>query len=146
MQKSGGKTERVRWGSDERSQGTVRELPAVQDRKMAGAGPIYVPQVDICESRESVRIVANMPGIDPNTVDVTVDDHVLTLEGRPVVELPKGYELAGQEFVVGRFRRDFALSEQVDVEAIRARVRQGVLDVVIPKKEEVKTRKIQVGS
>jgi HSP20 family protein len=69
---------------------------------------------------------------------------VLTIEGQANVEAPQGYELAGQEYGVGKYRRDFTLSEAVDPNGIKARVRHGVLELVIPKHERVKTKKIEI--
>lgn len=105
---------------------------------------ISVPLVDICESGDEIRLVAEMPGVSQDTLDVTVENNVLTIEGRAVIEAPDGFELVGQEYGVGRYRRDFSLSNQVDVDGIRARVKHGLLELSIPKKEEVKTRKIEI--
>lgn len=108
--------------------------------------PIYVPYVDICEDTNRIRLLADMPGVDQAAVSVTVDNGVLTIEGKAHTEAPAGYELAGQEFGVGRFRRDFTLSDGVDVEGIKARVSHGVLEVTLPKREHVKMRKIAIAN
>ena len=106
----------------------------------------YVPDVDISESNEHIRLVADMPGVDQQSVEVTVENNVLTVEGNAQLEAPEGYDLVGQEYGVGKFRRDFTLSNAVDTDGIKARVRHGVLEVTIPKREEVKTRKIEIGA
>jgi HSP20 family molecular chaperone IbpA len=108
--------------------------------------PVYMPAVDICEDANAIRLIADMPGADQKSVDVSVENGVLTVEGNGSVEPPDGYELVGQEYAVGRFRRDFTLSDQVDVEGIKAKVNNGVLELTIPKREEVKTRKIEITS
>jgi HSP20 family protein len=105
---------------------------------------IYVPDVDIREDSECVHMDANMPGVDQESVDVSVENGVLTIEGRARIDGPQGYELVGQEYGVGRYRRDFTLSDAVDAAGIKARVRQGVLEVTLPKRENVKTRKIRI--
>ena len=108
---------------------------------------IFVPRVDICENRDEIRLVAEMPGVSQDTLDVTVENNVMTIEGRASVDAPpEGYELVGQEYGVGRYRRDFSLSDQVDLDGIRARVKHGLLELSIPKKEELKTRKIEISS
>jgi hypothetical protein len=73
-----------------------------------------------------------------------VQKNVLTIEGWTQLAKPQGGEELGREFGAGRFRRDFALPDAVDPERIQARAKNGVLTVTIPKKEEVKARKIQV--
>ena len=106
---------------------------------------IYVPNVDISESNECIRLVADMTGVDQKSVDVTVENNVLTVEGHAQVDSPEGYELVGQEYGVGKYRRDFTLSNAVDTDGIKARVRHGVLEVTIPKRETAKTRKVEIG-
>jgi HSP20 family protein len=112
----------------------------------AGEEIIYIPDVDIGENGESVKVVANMPGVDEKSVDVTVENNVLRIEGRAQVEKPAGYELVGREYAATRFRRDFSLSDSVDTTRIQARMKNGVLLVTLPKREEVKTRKIEISA
>ena len=106
--------------------------------------PVYVPRVDVRETAEAFVVVADLPGADEKSVEATVQKRVLTIEGWTQLEKPQGGEELGREFGAGRFRRDFALPDAVDPERIQARVKNGVLTVTIPKKEEVKARKIQV--
>ncbi|NQU40427.1 MAG: Hsp20/alpha crystallin family protein [Lentisphaerae bacterium] len=108
-------------------------------------GTVYIPDVDISENGESVRLVADMPGVDQQSVDVTVENNVLTIEGNACTPPPQGYEALGREYAVGKYRRTFTLSHAVDTEGIKAGVRQGVLEVTLPKREAVKTRKIAIG-
>ena len=106
--------------------------------------PVYVPRVDVRENAEAFIVVADLPGVDEKSVEATVQKRVLTIEGWTQLEKPHGGEELGREFGAGRFRRDFTLPDAVDPERIQARVKNGVLTVAIPKKEEVKARKIQV--
>jgi len=106
--------------------------------------PVYVPRVDVRENAEAFVVVADLPGADEKSVEATVQKRVLTIEGWTQIEKPQGGEELGREFGAGRFRRDFTLPDAVDPERIQARVKHGVLTVTIPKKEEVKARKIQV--
>lgn len=125
---------------------TKREEKAVQTAHGSENESIYVPDIDISENNECIRLVANMPGADQTSIDVTVENNVLTLEGRARIETPVGYELVGQEYDVGKYRRDFTLSNAIDTEGIKARMQNGVLLVTIPKRDEVKTRKIEIES
>lgn len=121
-----------------------REGPDVQRTQAPESETIYVPNVDIREDSECIRLEADMPGVEQDSVDVSVDNGVLTVEGKARFDVPQGYQLVGQEYGLGRFRRDFTLSDAVDVDGIKARVSQGVLEVTLPKREKVKTRKIKV--
>lgn len=105
---------------------------------------ITVPRVDIRENAEGFTVVADMPGADEKSVEATVQNRVLTIAGWARCDKPAGQESLGQEFGYGRYRRDFTLSDAVDPDRIQARVKNGVLTVAIPKKEEGKARKIQV--
>lgn len=116
----------------------------LQKAQAAGTEMIFVPDVDIREDRECIRLDANMPGVSQESVDVSVENGVLTIEGRARVDSPQGYELVGQEYGVGRYRRDFTLSDAVDVDGIKARVRHGVLEVTLPKHDKVRTRKVKI--
>ena len=106
--------------------------------------PVYVPRVDVRETAEGFTVAADLPGVDEKSVEATVQNRVLTIEGWTNAERPHGHEALGLEFGCGRYRRDFTLPDAVDPARIQARVKNGVLAVSIPKKEEVKARKIQV--
>ena len=106
--------------------------------------PVYLPRVDIRETAEGFTVAADMPGADEKSVEATVQNRVLTIEGWGRPEKPQGHEELGREFGGGRYRRDFTLPDAVDPDRIQARVKNGVLSVSIPKKEEVKPRKIQI--
>jgi HSP20 family protein len=121
-----------------------REEQGVQKAQTPETDTIYAPDVDICEDSQRIRLVADMPGVDQKSVDVTVENNVLTIKGQARVDVPEGYELVGQEYGVGKYRRDFTLSDAIDAEGIKARVQHGILEVTIPKREEVKTRKIKI--
>ena len=123
----------------------MSETKTIQNESpVAEHEPVYVPRVDIRESAEGFTVVADLPGADEKSVEATVQNRVLTIEGWGRPEKPQGHEVLGQEFGCGRYRRDFTLPDAVDPERIQARVKHGVLTVTIPKKEEVKARKIQV--
>jgi HSP20 family protein len=120
--------------------------PAAQKARTPESDSIYVPDVDIYEDGEHVRLVADMPGVDQGSVNVTIENNVLTIEGQARVSPPEGHALIGQEYGVGKYRRDFTLSDSVGLEGVKARVQQGVLEVTIPKQDAVKTRKIKIES
>ncbi len=106
----------------------------------------YIPEVDILEDNQQILLVADLPGVDPNAVEVEVENNVLTLAGRMSVEVPDSAQLVGQEYGVGHFRRSFSLTDTVQAGGIKAKMTNGVLRVTIPKRDEVKTRKIEIAS
>ena len=118
------------------------EAPAKGERVRPGR--VFLPAVDIFETPQALVLVADMPGVDRKSVDVTVENNVLTVAGRAHLDAPDGYGLVGQEYGVGKYRRDFTLSNAVDTERIKARVQHGVVEVTIPKREAVKTRSIEI--
>jgi HSP20 family molecular chaperone IbpA len=123
----------------------IKKLDGVQDVKEPGK--IFTPPIDISEDDNGINLAVDMPGTDREQVDVTVDNNTLVIEGRPVaVEAPDGYELVSREYEVGRYRREFTLSNDVDSDKIKARSRNGVLYVTIPRKEVQKARKIRIQS
>jgi len=105
---------------------------------------IYIPRVDIFETEEQVVLLADVPGVDENSLDVTLEKNVLTINGFVHFEAPQGYELAHAEYGIGNYQRRFTLSNEVDRDRISAVVKQGVLQLVMPKVPEAKNRKISV--
>lgn len=105
---------------------------------------VYVPDVDIRDTGDEVVLCASMPGVDRESASVAVENGVLRIEGRGTLDIPEGYRLVGQEYEVGRYRREFALSDSVAADGVKAKMSQGVLIVTLPKKEEVKKRKVEI--
>jgi len=105
---------------------------------------VFTPGIDIREGDDSITLIVDMPGTDGSSVDVTVEKNTLTIEGTPSLEVPEGYELVNREYNIGKYRRDFTLSNDVDADKITAKSSNGVLRVVIPKREERKARKIKI--
>ncbi|MFU8780280.1 MAG: Hsp20/alpha crystallin family protein [Kiritimatiellia bacterium] len=106
---------------------------------------VYVPPVDIREDGESLTLLADLPGTEQHEVDLSMENGVLTIDAKPTMQAPEGYTLAGQEWDYGTFHRRFQISDAVQVDKITATVRNGTLKVTIPKREEVRTRKIEIG-
>lgn len=107
----------------------------------------WAPAVDIDEHADKYVLHADVPGVDPATIEITLENGVLTLAGsRESAVEQKGVESRRIERVTGRFLRRFTLPESVDAEAVKASGRHGVLEIVIPKREAAKPRKITVNS
>lgn len=105
---------------------------------------VYTPAVDIIERKDDIILLADMPGIDESSVDITLDKDVLTIYGKVAAEMPGEHTLYFSEYGTGDYQRVFTLTEEVDRDKIQATVKNGVLRLVLPKAEAVKTRKIAV--
>lgn len=105
---------------------------------------VYTPAVDIIERKDDIVVIADMPGVDEKTVDITLEKNLLSIYGRVEPEIPEKHRLAFSEYGVGDYQRTFTVSDAVDRDGIKATVRNGVLKLVLPKAEEVKTRRIEV--
>lgn len=108
------------------------------------AGKVFVPRADIYETQEQLLILADMPGVKEEGVDITLEQNILTIYGK--VEQPQleGYTLAYSEYGVGDFRRVFALSNEIDRDGIQATIKNGVLKLVLPKSKRAMPKKIAV--
>ena len=104
------------------------------------ARPAFVPRVDIFETDEAIELLADMPGVDETSVDVSLENRVLTVKGLVEQSWPEGYELAYAEYRVGDFERTFTLSDLIDPGAIEATARDGVLRLHLPKAQPVTTK------
>jgi len=105
--------------------------------------PVYVPPVDIYESQDAIVILADMPGVAPEGVDVDLRENQLTFTGKVVLEESKERMLL-QEYGVGDFYRQFTLSSRIDQGKIEASMKDGVLVLTLPKAEVAKPKKITV--
>lgn len=110
------------------------------------ARAVFSPRTDIYETSESVVLVAEMPGVSPDDVDITLERGVLTIRGRMPDASHEGYRQIYAEYGEGNYERVFTLSEDIDRESIRAKQKDGVLTVELPKAPAARSRKIQVRS
>lgn len=107
---------------------------------------VFTPKVDIYETGEAVIMLADMPGVNEEDVDITLEKNILTINGYVSGVEREGYGLAYREYGEGDYERTFALSDEVDRNRIEASMSDGVLKLTLPKAEEMKTRKITVKS
>jgi len=105
----------------------------------------WAPVVDIIENEHAITIKAELPGIDPKDVAVTIDNNVLTLKGERHFEKEvKKENYHRMERAYGTFARAFALPAFVDMENVKADFRNGLLTIALAKKEAAKTRAVEV--
>lgn len=106
----------------------------------------FVPRVDIYETKDALFLIADMPGIDEQTVDVELEKNILTISGRVENGKVKDYRLVFSEYEVGDYERTFTLSDEIDRDKIKATVKQGVLRLELPKADKVKPKKIAISA
>ena len=107
----------------------------------------YVPSVDIFETDNEVVVKAEMPGMNANDIDVRLENNVLTLKGERHFEKEakeQNYHRIEREY--GSFTRSFALPRAVNGDRVSAEYKDGILKIVLPKKEETKPKAIKVAA
>ena len=105
----------------------------------------WTPAVDIKETEKEFLIHADIPGVDPNDIDVHMEDGLLTIKGTRESEKKEereGYKRIERQH--GSFYRRFSLPDTANADKISAKCKNGVLDIVIPKQEKAQPRKIEV--
>ncbi|MFI6106010.1 Hsp20/alpha crystallin family protein [Streptomyces sp. NPDC051310] len=120
-----------------------RELDRLTEQMFGGAGRSAVP-MDAWREDGALRVVFDLPGVDPDTVDLSVEKDVLTVqaERRPVAG--EGAEMVISERPTGTFTRQLVLGDTLDTERIEATYDAGVLSLRIPVAEQAKPRKIMI--
>ncbi|MGD8430898.1 MAG: Hsp20/alpha crystallin family protein [Ectothiorhodospiraceae bacterium] len=103
-----------------------------------------VPAVDIYEDNDGIRLVADMPGVTREALSLEVRNRELIIEGAVGVDMPGDMKARYAELRGGRYRRAFALSEDLDEDAISASLNAGVLSVLLPKKAAFQSRRIPI--
>ena len=107
-------------------------------------GLYFQPAVDIVETSDELLVLADMPGVTPEGLDIRLEGDVLTIDGRPKAEEYEGLKPLHVEYSVGGFHRRFTLGEAIDREHIKAELSNGVLRLHLPKAERAKARRIEV--
>ena len=135
-----------------------RDLMTMQDRmtrlfdetlsriwKEEGPQRVWSPLVDILERENEVVLKVDLPGVNQNDIDIKVEESTLIIQGerKLIQETPHGNYLQ-IERPYGTFQRTFAIPRMIDQERIKASYKDGVLQVVLPKREEVSPKQIAV--
>ena len=119
-----------------------RELE--QEKEKTRPGRYYIPNVDIYEEKDGLKLWADMPGVGEQNVEVTLNDDVLTITGTVSTTMYEKLAPLYTEYNVGNYFRQFTLHEDIDPAGIKARMSNGVLELDLPKREKAMPRKIQV--
>jgi HSP20 family molecular chaperone IbpA len=114
------------------------------DRESTVPARRYVPVTDIFETDQALTVVLEMPGVDKGSVDVHVENDLLSIEGQVDLSKYRGLAPLYIEYNVGHYARSFRLSSKIDQDRITAELKDGVMTVTLPKAEKAKPRRINV--
>ncbi len=120
-----------------------RETAAAQE-KTRDEELALIPAVDIFEDAHGITVQAEMPGVSKERLNVQADRNSLLIEGDAAIDMPQGMEALYADVQATKYRRSFVLSGELATEQIEANLKDGVLTVRIPKRAEVRPRKIEV--
>jgi HSP20 family molecular chaperone IbpA len=110
----------------------------------AQPAPAMIPNVDVVEDDAGITITADLPGVPKDKLSLRIEGETLQIEGEIVSDAPEGMEAIYAEVRVPRYRRAFTLSRELDTEKINASLKDGVLELRIPKAEHAQPRRIEV--
>ncbi len=121
-------------------------LPSLFRNRGLGNVSTLFPKVDVEETDDEIRVTANIPGIDPNDINVEVGDDYLSLSGKIDKETKdeKKGKIYRYEREYGEFRREFALPVRVNKDGIVAKSKNGVLMIILPKSEDELKKRVKV--
>ena len=105
---------------------------------------IFLPTADIYETQDALTVTLEIPGVEKDKVEVSVEDGVLKVEGRLDFSKYQGLQPLYTEYNVGNYSRSFRLSSKIDQSSISAELNDGVLSLVLPKVQDAKPRTVQV--
>lgn len=94
---------------------------------------VYTPPTDILETNEAFVLTVDVPGADPDTLDVTYENDVLTIRASCAAHEPEGHALAHAEYEFGDYQRAFEIGQRLNADAIQADLKDGVLTIRLPK-------------
>lgn len=104
----------------------------------------FTPKVDIWETEAGYNLEVEIPGVDKDGVDVKLEDGVLSILGRVHPDDTNGFEKVHSEYEFGNYERQFQISEVIDETNIKASIKNGVLQLELPKRESAKPKRIEV--
>ena len=125
-------------GADSSRELAVREKQEVAGEEKTIPGRFFVPATDVYETEDGLTLVMEMPGVARDSLDVSLEDGVLRVEGRLDVARYGGMEPVYTEYSIGHYARSFSLSDKVDQDNIGAKLDDGVLTLTLPKSPAAK--------
>ena len=125
--------------NDKQSVQTTRQDASEHDTERA-----VLPRVDVFEDPSGITLLADLPGVPKDRLEIKVEGDTLWIEGTVQPLTPEGLEAVYAEVRVPRFRRRFTLSRELDAAKVNANLKDGVLTLRIPKQEHAQPRRISV--
>src|SRR5215469_4868529 len=122
----------------------ARGASAQQQQHGRASEAVMRAPVDIFEDSDGITLVADMPGVSKERLTVRIDADTLVLEGQVKFDRPEQSEALYADVRSSSYRRNFVLSRELDTEKIEAQLKEGVLRVRVPKRAELRPRKIEV--
>lgn len=110
----------------------------------AGKKPVFVPSIDVAERKDEFTVWADMPGADPQSVEINLDGDLLTVTAKVKTPDTGGLPLLYREFRQGDYEAGFRVSNNIDREKIEAELKDGVLTLTLPKAEKLKPKRIKI--
>lgn len=128
------------------SEAATREHTEAQRAEQGRQAPTVLrPAADIFEHADGITLLLDMPSVSRDRLSVESDRNTLVVEGEVHLDMPEGTESLYADIRSARYRRTFSLSgEQLDTDAVQANLKDGVLRIDIPKRAEVRPRRIEV--
>lgn len=130
--------------SDKSKEMQLKEKQEVASPEQTSPGPYFTPLVDIFETDKAITLLADLPGVKPEGLTVDLRDNVLTLAGEIAPFENANEEDLIIEYEVGKYLRQFTISDIIDQEKIEANLNGGVLCLTLPKADKAQPRKINV--
>jgi len=121
-----------------------QESAPTEEMERTRARRCFVPKADIYETDNEIIVLADIPGANEKKVDITLEKNILSISATIEPVRTNGYELTYAEYEEGDFQRSFRLSDEIDRDRIEAAVRDGVLQLRLPKAQGAAARKITV--
>lgn len=135
------------WSVFDQMQRELGRTPLASDARSGESGSVtdWAPAVDIVEHKDRFVVRADLPGVEPAAIDVSMDNGILSIAGeRSTADESEVDGVRRYERISGRFLRRFTLPDTADAEHITAKCANGILEVSIPKLPEVRARRITV--
>ena len=121
-----------------------QEVVKVDDMERTRDKRCFIPRADIYESENEIILLADMPGVNEESLDITLEKNILTINAFVDESFPEGFERIYAEYDSGDYQRSFKLSNRIDQDKIEAVVKNGELRLRLPKAEPAKAKKIKV--